>query len=93
MKEGADGAFSEKKFYIVETGAVVVSRKADGELRTLGPAECFGEYAIMHRGARTATVKARGPTSCAVMTSADFERLLAAPCRRLMEEQQAGYTL
>ena len=93
VKQGASGAWSEAKFYIVETGAAVVSRKEEGELRTLGPAECFGEVAIMQRCPRTATVKAKGPTSCAAMTSADFERLLAAPCKALMEEQQKGYAM
>lgn len=93
VKEGASGAASEAKFYIVETGEVVVSKKGHGELGTLGPAQCFGEHAIIHGGARTATVKAKGPASCAAMTSADFERLLAAPCRRLMDEQIARYTM
>ncbi len=63
-------------FFIIESGAVDVTRGADGsnpqKLATLGPGDFFGEMALFEGFPRSATVKATTDTQLLVMTRWDF---------------------
>ncbi|MEO8304960.1 MAG: FAD-dependent oxidoreductase [Betaproteobacteria bacterium] len=57
IRQGDPGS----RFYIVSTGKVEVVRRTETHeqvLATLGPGEYFGEIALLHASARTATVRA-----------------------------------
>jgi MFS family permease len=54
VREGDIG----EEFYVVVEGDLVVSRDG-GEVRRLGPGDSFGEVALLHAVARTATVVAQ----------------------------------
>jgi MFS family permease len=59
------------EFYVVAEGAAVVSR--DGrDVRQLGPAEAFGEIALLDPGPRTATVTTAAPTRLLVLDRDGF---------------------
>lgn len=59
------------EFYVVADGAAVVSR--DGrEVRRLGPADAFGEIALLDPGPRTATVTTTAPTRLLVLDRDGF---------------------
>lgn len=59
------------EFYVVADGAAVVSR--DGrEVRRLGPADGFGEIALLDPGPRTATVTTVAPTRLLVLDRDGF---------------------
>lgn len=59
----------EAHFYIIETGNVkIFSKNKTGqkvELATLNPGETFGEFALIDKGARTASAQAA--TDCKLM--------------------------
>lgn len=59
----------EAHFYIIETGTVkIFSKNKTGqkvELATLNPGETFGEFALIDKGARTASAQAA--TDCKLM--------------------------
>ncbi|MCW2811361.1 MAG: Major Facilitator Superfamily protein, partial [Friedmanniella sp.] len=58
-------------FYVIADGQTVVSR--DGhEIRRLGPADSFGEIALLESGPRTATVTAVTPTRVLVLDRDGF---------------------
>lgn len=59
------------EFYVVAAGEVVVSR--DGhEVRRLGPADSFGEIALLEPRPRTATVATAAPTRLLVLDRDSF---------------------
>jgi CRP-like cAMP-binding protein len=67
-------------FFILISGAAeVVRRRADGEaivVNRFGPADFFGELALLDDGPRTATVTATEPTTCLVLVRWDFLAIL-----------------
>lgn len=62
-------------FYLIVQGRADVKR-GDRTLRTLGPGDYFGELALVRETPRTATVVARDPTTCLVLTRWDFKGIL-----------------
>jgi CRP-like cAMP-binding protein len=68
------GAMGDK-LYLILQGEVEVVR--DGQrLATLGPADCFGEMAILDGSPRSATVRALGEVALIATARADFRDLL-----------------
>lgn len=67
-------------FFILITGHADAFRtKADGtdtKVNSFGPADYFGELALLDDGVRTASVVATEPTQCLVLTRWDFLGLL-----------------
>jgi len=64
-------------FYLIVQGHAEVKR--DGRtIRTLGPGEYFGEIALLYDRPRTATVEAKDPTTCLILTRWDFKGILEA---------------
>lgn len=67
-------------FFILVTGHADAFRtKADGaevKVNSFGPADFFGELALLDDGVRTASVIASEPTQCLVLTRWDFLVLL-----------------
>ena len=62
-------------FYVVIDGQVSVSRRGFKTV-TLGFGSFFGELALLLGGERSATVTAKGPVLCLVITRARFRKLL-----------------
>lgn len=100
------GAPADKFFIIVDGEVEVVREAAPGKgggvtLATLGRGQFFGEMAILNEGPRTATVRARVPTTLLTMdrdvfrglvaqslaTTQDFDRVIR---QRLAEVAAAG---
>jgi len=68
--EGASGY----SFYILSDGTASVT--IDGvEVNTLGPADFFGELAILGDGVRTATVTTTSPSRLLVLFGTEFRQL------------------
>lgn len=71
---------SERTFYVIENGYVVVSRRMeDGEdqlLNTLGPWQSFGEMALLDDSPRLATVKTVTDVTVLEVTAERFKALL-----------------
>lgn len=71
---------SERTFYVIENGYVVVSRRMeDGEdqlLNTLGPWQSFGEMALLDDSPRLATVKTVTDATVLEITAERFKALL-----------------
>lgn len=65
------------RFYVVRSGGLAVSRDGE-EIRRLGAGSSFGEIALLHDGARTATVTALEPTSLVALGREEFLRSLRA---------------
>lgn len=67
-------------FFILASGAAeAVRMRADGEqvvVNTFGPADFFGEMALLDDGVRTATVQATKPCDCLALTRWDFLSIL-----------------
>ena len=93
-KEGAGGA----TFFVIASGDATVSIKGE-QTGTLGPADYFGEIALIDEGARAATITAAGDLVCYGLTLWDFRplvqsngaiawKLLQALAKRLRETQQ-----
>jgi CRP-like cAMP-binding protein len=63
-------------FFIIVTGnAEVIRERGDGEkvqVNEFGPADFFGELALLDDGARTASVITTEPTECLALTRWDF---------------------
>ena len=59
------------EFYVIADGAAVVSRNGR-EVRRLGPAEAFGEIALLDSGPRTATVTTAAPSRLLVLDRDGF---------------------
>jgi CRP/FNR family transcriptional regulator, cyclic AMP receptor protein len=62
-------------FYVIIDGEVSVRRRGLSAL-SLGTGSFFGEMALLDGGARTATVTAKGPAACLVITRTRFLKLL-----------------
>jgi CRP-like cAMP-binding protein len=61
--------------FMIASGKVEVVQERDGEERRLathGPAEFFGEIALLTDQPRTATIRAVEPTTCLVLTAWNF---------------------
>ena len=72
VRQGKGG---EGMFTIVSGGAEAVLETSDGEktvVNTFGPANFFGEVAMLDDGPRTASVIATEDTECLVLTRSDF---------------------
>ena len=69
----AEGEFGYAMFAVVSGAADVFK---DGKLiRTLGPGEVFGEFAVFFGGVRTATVVATTPMKLVMLFNAELKRL------------------
>jgi CRP/FNR family transcriptional regulator, cyclic AMP receptor protein len=92
--EGSSGIV----FFVIESGtakATIRGRKGG----TMGPGECFGEMALLHRAQRSATVTAESDMHLLVLNSREFSTLmddvpsvarkvLAAVAERLREAER-----
>ena len=66
------------KFYIVESGEVVISRLVDGEdvvISRREPGEYFGEIALLQNRPRTATITASMDTCLLSLEAEQFQEL------------------
>src|SRR6185503_11347105 len=77
VREGGPGDAA----FLVVSGLVAVRHKdpdsgVEFVLAELGPGQMFGEMALITGKARTASVLALQPTTCAVLERSDFERAL-----------------
>jgi len=72
-------------FYVVSKGQVEVFRAQSGTehlVATLGEGQFFGEMALFDNHVRSASVRAKGPCECLVLTKWDFNaELTASGCR------------
>jgi cAMP-dependent protein kinase regulator len=71
------------KFYIVESGEVLISRLIDGELVEISrrePGEYFGEIALLQNRPRTATVTASIDTQLLSLEAEQFKELTSHFC-------------
>jgi len=74
FKEGDHG----DKFYIVESGEVIISRMVDGqqvEISRREPGEYFGEIALLQDRPRTASITASTDTRLLSLKSEHFQQL------------------
>ena len=73
IRQGEEG----DRFYTIARGQAQVIVAGDGEAarRTLGPGDFFGEIALLHNVARTATVRAESKLVLWELTREDFEEL------------------
>lgn len=62
-------------FYLIVQGRAEVKR-GDRTIRTLGPGDYFGELALLRETPRSATVVAKDPTTCLILTRWDFKGVL-----------------
>ena len=73
------GQGGEGFFILVSGKAEAVRARGDGEkvvVNTFGPADFFGEMALLDDGVRTATVQATEPCACLALTRWDFLGIL-----------------
>ena len=69
-----EGDFGHE-FFVIESGtakATIRGRKGG----TMGPGECFGEMALLHRAPRSATVTAESDMHLLVLNSREFSTLM-----------------
>ena len=69
-----EGDFGHE-FFVIESGtakATIRGRKGG----TMGPGECFGEMALLHRAQRSATVTAESDMHLLVLNSREFSTLM-----------------
>jgi len=73
------GQGGEGFFILISGKADVVRARTDGEkvvVNAFGPADFFGEMALLDDGVRTATVQATEPCDCLALTRWDFLSIL-----------------
>ncbi|MBN1261907.1 MAG: cyclic nucleotide-binding domain-containing protein [Anaerolineae bacterium] len=73
------GKGGEGFFILVSGGAEAIRTRADGSqqvVNSFGPADYFGELALLDDGLRTASVVTKEPTQCLVLTRWDFLAVL-----------------
>ena len=70
-REGSLG----REFFVIVEGVAEVT-KGGKRLVTRGPGEFFGEIALIATVKRTATVTAKTPIRCFILTRGDFRRVL-----------------
>lgn len=70
-REGDPGG----EFFIILSGRADVRRKGQ-QLRELGPGEFFGEIALLDGGPRTASVTAKEPMKCLVLSRGEFQNVV-----------------
>ena len=66
--------------YIVQAGAVNIVVKGDGNevvVDTISAGEVFGEMALVDEQPRSAWAVAKQPTTCVLITKAEFQKRLA----------------
>ena len=64
-----------REFFVIVDGTVDVT-KAGKRLATRGPGDFFGEIALITTTTRTATVTAKTPLRCFILTSGGFRQVL-----------------
>lgn len=76
LREGEEGS----ELYAILKGSVSITvRSTDGAvipLTEVGPGIFFGEMALLERTQRSATVTAKGPVECTVLSADDFDVVL-----------------
>ena len=72
------GEIGESAFVIMSGDAEVIIETADGPLTvgTVGANQLVGEIALLHSGRRTATIRAKTPISCLLLSKDVFFHLL-----------------
>lgn len=70
-EEGRSGG----EFFVILSGEVEV-RRGGNAVETLRSGDYFGELALLDNGPRTATVVARTPTRCLVLSPGQFQDVL-----------------
>jgi CRP-like cAMP-binding protein len=86
IRQGESG----DRFYIIRSGAVLVSRD-DRELARLGSGEAFGEIALLLEVPRTATVTALEATQLLALDARDFRDVLASYLGRATELERLSH--
>ena len=103
FEEGSSGDW----IYVVESGAVEISKIMHGEkevLLELGPGEIIGELGFITKMPRTATARAVGDTTVGIIDpisfeqefnrlSPDFQAVLISLATRLKETTEALYLM
>ena len=82
-------------FYIVESGELLCTAQkspdeAPEELLRLGPADYFGEIALLTNRPRQATVMVLKPTICLTVDRATFKRVLG-PLKKILKRNMGSY--
>ena|SRR5258706_8373581 len=72
------GEVGESAFVIMSGDAEVIIETSEGPLSvgTVGANQLVGEVALLHNGRRTATVRAKSPVSCLLLSKDVFFHLL-----------------
>lgn len=90
VKQGDTG----NEFFIILEGTAIVTQTNDagesGQVAELGPADFFGEIAMLTQETRKATVTAKGDVKCVKLDRNRFERVLG-PCDDVMRRNLATY--
>jgi CRP/FNR family cyclic AMP-dependent transcriptional regulator len=77
-----EGDGSAREMYVVLDGEMEVSKRSrrgrDMRVAILGPNDCFGEMSMIDMQARSATVRALGPSRLLKITSEDMDALYRA---------------
>jgi CRP/FNR family cyclic AMP-dependent transcriptional regulator len=71
MRQGEPG----HECFVIEAGTAKATIRGHKSSR-LGPGECFGEMALIHKAPRSATVTAETDMSVLVLTSREFSTLI-----------------
>jgi CRP/FNR family transcriptional regulator, cyclic AMP receptor protein len=66
------------RLYILQEGSIELLDGQTGKVfATLGPGEPFGEQAVLAGGVRSATARAREPSTCLELTADGLQQILA----------------
>lgn len=93
------GRAGEGLFLIISGHTKVIRQRGDGEkvqVNAFGPADFFGELALLDDGPRTASVITTDPTKCLVLTRWDFHGALredAEMAITIMEEMAKRFRI